>query len=102
MYLDLININNKFKKSRLTCKDNNFFYVCLQFNRVANQNVLKVAGTRIFASWLYCTNFVSLNIGRTDVVRPAWLPPLDPNELPIQTMRTIKFETTTNGHRKWS
>jgi len=52
-----------------------FFSVRFQFSRVVNQTqtALKVAGTHIFASWLYYTNFADLNTGRTDVVKPAWL-----------------------------
>lgn len=75
------------------------------------QTVMKVVGTHIFASWLYYTNFVNLNTGRIDVVRRARLPRRDTNEedwcqfkaKPMECHRsTIKYEPTTNGHRKWS
>ena len=74
------------------------------------QTVLKVAGTRISASWLCFTNFVNLNTGRIDVVKRAWPPRPDTKEgdwyqikakpMEYHYRSTIKYETTTNGQRK--
>lgn len=56
----------------------------------------KVPGIRIFASWLFCTNFVSLNIGKTDVVGPAKTQDPDKNDGGLLTGQSATSETGHN------
>lgn len=69
----------------------------------------KAPGIRISASWLYCTNFVSLNTGKTDVV--GRVKTQDPNKMMADFYRfnaqpvklvivKLYLKRTTNGHRK--
>lgn len=71
----------------------------------------KAPGIRISASWLYCTNFVSLNTGKTDVV--GRVRTQDPNKMMADFYRfnaqpvklvivKLYLKRTTNGHRKRS
>lgn len=71
------------------------------------QIALKVPGTPISASWLYCTNFVSLNTGKTDVVRPAMIPAPDTSEndggfLPIQCEANGTGYNQVLKYNEWS
>ena len=70
------------------------------------QIALKVLETRISASWLYCTNFVSLNTGKTDVVRPATTPAPDPENdggfLPIQCVTNRTGYNQVLKYNEWS
>lgn len=61
-----------------------------------SQTVRKVPGIRIFASWLFCTNFVSLNIGKTDVVGPAKTQDPDKNDGGLLTGQSATSETGHN------
>lgn len=54
-------------------------------------------GIRIFASWLFCTNFVSLNTGKTDVVGPVKTQDPDKND---GGFLTIQCATSETGHNQ--